>query len=321
MTLPAVTRTLRNNLKQALSRGDLHQAEILLGRLKEEDPLSVQTRSLELALLVRAGRWVEAGALAGQLRTLFPSSARIHYLAGRVNYHGKDYVRALEHFEESERLRPDWQARHWLGKTATQLGRFEQAEAVLLELVGDHPQVVADLAWLYERRCDWTRALQYVDQYLKAHPDDAFIQAQQARLRAAALAPDELVEEVDTLQALDEPVPAELLPNYVRGLLETGQGAAARAFVEAHHAQWDARTAASIAWACRKLQAYDLAVTLFLQGLPEHVQKEDYKYLSALEADARRCHREDEVIAAYGPLTQQHDGFYGRIKALEKHRG
>lgn len=318
MTLPGVIQTLRNNMKQALFRGDLHQAEILLARLKEEDPLSADTRSLELALLVRAGQWQEAGALAGQLLALFPSSSRIHYLAGRVDYHRKDYGRALGHFEESQRLRPDWQVRRWLGKTATQAGRFEQAEAVLLELVGDHPQVAADLAWLYERRRDWERALRYVDQYLEAHPDDAFIRTQQARLRAAALAPDELVEEVDTLQALDEPVPEALLPDYLRGLLETGQGAAARAFVEAHGAQWDVRTASSVAWVCRDLQAYDLALRLFLQALPGHVR--DFKYLATLEAVAKRCHREDEVIAAYGPLTQEHEGFYGRIKALERHR-
>ena len=314
----AVIKAIRANLKRALRARHYTPAEALLEQLKSEDPLSLETRGLELEYLMAVNRWSEASSLALQLLELFPDSARIHYLAARVYYQAKDYRHALLHFREAERLYPHWITRRWLGKTLTQVGQFEEAEAMLIDLPAAHPQVNMDLAWLYERRDDPQRALQFLSDYLAWRPEDGFAKAQRLRLQATTLSPDELVEEVDTLMELDEPVPAELLATYVQRLLETGQSAAVRQFIDQQRAHWEAQVAASIAWVCHSLHAYDLALLLFLQGLPIHIH--EYKYLTALESAARHCRRIDDVIEAYEALATQEKRLYGRIKKLEKRR-
>jgi hypothetical protein len=205
-----------------------------------------------------------------------------------------------------------------LGKTCTQLGLFEEAEAMLIDLPTAHPQVGLDLAWLYERRDDPQRALQYLNDYLAWRPEDGFAKTHRLRLQATTLSPGALVEEVDGLMELDEPVPLGLLVPYVQRLLETGQSAAAREFIAQQRPHWEAQVAASVAWVCYHLQAYDLALWLFLQGLPTHAQ--EYKYLSALEKAAVHCQRVDEVIEAYEALAADEKHLYGRIKTLEKRR-
>ena len=186
----------------------------------------------------------------------------------------------------------------------------------MIDVCAEHPQVGLDLAWLYERRDDPQRALRHLENYLRFRPDDAFAKAQRLRLRANLLSADELLAEVDTLRDLEEAVPAELLPTYVKRLLETGQGATARQFIEHQQAQWDERTCASIAWECHHLQAYDLALRLFLRGLTAFHR--DFKYLSALESAAIRCQRVEEVVIAYETFAADNKRLYGRGKALEK---
>lgn len=316
MARNAVIKVLRSNLKRALRSGRLSETEGLLEQLKDEDPLSVETRGLELETLIASRRWSDATKLASQLSELYPASARIRYLSARVHYHNKDYLRALEQFAESERIHPHWLSRRWLGKTHTQLGHYQEAEASLIDVCTEHPQVRLDLAWLYERRDDPQRALHYLEEYLTFRPDDEFAKAQRLRLRANVLAADELVAEVELLRDLEETIPAELLPTYVKRLLETGQGAAARQFVEHQSPQWDERTSASVAWECHRLQAYDLALRLFLRGLPAFHR--DYKYLSALESAALHCQCAAEVMSAYETLAVDNKRLYGRIKALKK---
>ena len=314
----AVIKAIRSNLKRALRVRHYTPAEALLEQLKNEDPLSLETRGLELEYLMAVNRWSEAASLASQLLELFPDSARIHYLAARVFYQAKDYRHALIHFREAERLHPHWITRRWLGKTFTQVGQFEEAEAMLIDLPAAHPRANMDLAWLYERRDDPQRALQYLNDYLVWRPEDGFAKAQRLRLQASTLSPEELVEEVNTLMELDEPIPDELLVTYVQRLLESGQSAAVRQFIDEKRPHWDAQVAASIAWVCHRLQAYDLALLLFLQGLPTHIH--EYKYLTALESAATHCRRVDEVIEAYDALATQEKRLYGRIKTLKKRR-
>lgn len=311
-------KVLRSNLRASLRQGNLSQAADIIARLKEEDPLALQTRGLELEYLIVIGQWEQARGLASQLLDLHPDSARIHYLAARLHYHGRRYSRALQDFRESERLHPHWLTRRWLGKTQTQLGQYEHAEALLLGVLPEHPQANLDLAWLYERREQPQQALKYVQDYLNFRPDDEFAQAQRRRLCSVTLGAEELVTEVDTLVELDEEIPVEMLSVYVQRLLETGQGAEARRFITRHGADWDPKEAAAVAWNCHRLQAYDLALQLFLSGLP--VNTGNYKYLSALESAAVHCMRVDEVLDAYERLAPQDKRLYGRMKSLAKRR-
>ncbi len=308
--------TLRRNLQQAILTRELDQAADLLRRLKVEDPLSVECRGLELEYLLVTHRREDARQLADQLVHFHPGSARIQYLAGRVDYQAKNYSRALAFFSESNHLHPHWRARLWCGKSLTQLGRYAEAEALLLELYASHSQTARDLAWLYERMENTERALHYLERYLQKHPDDALARAQQQRLRSRILPPEELLEEVEMLAGLGEAIPPQMQAVYLQRLLEKGEGAAARRFVDEQRVDMEPAQAASLAWICYRLHAYDLALKLFVAGLP--VQFGNYKYLQALEATAARCNRLADLIASYEQYAPEQKKLYGRIRRLRK---
>jgi tetratricopeptide (TPR) repeat protein len=316
MAASAMIRVLRRNLQQALRHRQVAQAEDLLQRLKQEDALSLETRGLELELLVAGRRWDEAERLAEHLLRLFPSSARIHYLSGRIQSQRKRYGRALEHFTEADRLHPHWTVRRWIGTTHTQRGEYTAAEALLVGLAAEHAEVQRDLAWLYERRGDPQRALHALEAYLALRPDDRAAQRQRLRLRASAAPAEALVGEVAALEELGEEIAPEILPAYVQRLLESAAGAAARCYIEQHAPGWTPELAGRVAWVCHRLQAYDLAWRLFLDGLP--VAHRDFKYCSALEAAALRCGRAGDVANAYHALAAQHPHLHGRLKALRR---
>jgi len=237
---------LQRNLRQALRAGDAEQAGPLLQRLKTEDPLSLETRGLELEYLLLTEHREEARLLAEQLLTLHPGSARIHYLAGRMEYQGRRYPQALARFSESNRLFPHWRTRLWSGKSLTQLGRYGEAEGLLLELHATHPKVGRDLAWLYERMGEEERALHYLERYLESWPDDPLALQQQPG----------------------------------------------------------------------RQHAYDLALQLFLAGLPG--QLENFKYLQSLESTARKCNRTAELIPIYERYAPEEKRLYGRIRRLQR---
>ena len=316
MTADPLVKVLYTNMKKALKYRAWDEAAEIMRRLKDDDPLSVTTRGFELELLIATQSHTEAATLLAQLLNLFPNSPRIHFLAGRLHYQNKAYSDADLHLRESERLHPHWLTRRLLGQTQTQLGAFPEAESLLAALVPEHPEVGSDLAWLYERRELPAQALRVLEDYLKRYPRDRAAQAQRLRLQANNLAPDELLDEVQTLLELGESVPGQLLTAYVQRLLETGQGSQVRQFIQQHHSQWEARTSKDIAWVCHRLQAYDLAYQLFLAAFQEHIR--DFKYLSAMEAAALRCNRTMEVIQAYEPLTAENKNLFGRIKRLQK---
>jgi len=318
MASPLV-RTLGSNLRKALVQGDLAGAEEILARLKKEDPLSRETRGLELELRLRQNRLEEAGALAEQLCRLFPDSARILSLAGRVAYRQKNYALAEANFRESQRIYAHWQTQHWLGKSLTQLGRFEEAEPLLNAALERSPRVWLDLAWLHERRDDLQAALAACEAYLKDYPGDAFAGQQRLRLRARMIEPDALIEEADILAGMGERVSDALYPDYVRRLFETGQALRAREEITARLESMDARLAKNVAWICYRLQAYDLALSLFLAHLGAN--HTDYKYLRALETAAARCRRTDRVLEAYRTLLPQAKHLHGRIRFLSQASG
>ena len=310
-----IVKVLQHNIKHALRRGELNQAAQILDRLKEEAPLSVITRGLELELMLKEGRLEQARPLAEQLLELFPDSGRVLYLAGQLAYRLKDYSQAEKCFRESLHVFPHWLTRRWLGKTLSQTGQFEEAEALLLEEVDGHPQCRLDLAWLYERRNEYERALSMLDHYLKDFPDDTFAEAQCLRLRARILAPEELIDEVETLHELGEEISPELMPEYVETLLATGQGGKVRLFIRDNIDNFELKLAARLAWVCHKLQAYDVALELFLKAFPDNLG--NFKYLSALESAAAHCGRVEELVRVYETHAPEAKNLYGRIKRLK----
>lgn len=309
---------LRRNLRRALLRGDLTAARQLLDRLQAEEPLARETRILELEVLLAGRRDAEADALAGQLLTLFPGSPRVRYLAGRLAYRHKSYDQAVEHLRESDRLYPHWRTRRLLGKALTQAGELAEAEGILLGLVAEHPQVRGDLAWLYERRGRFEAALEQLDRHLERFPKDPLARDQRLRLQARLADPDTVAEDVASLQAVGEEVPAEILLVYCEELLAAGREEEVRRLVSGRTALAP-RLPHRLGWSCYKAGCYELAYDLFLRELPDHTG--DPKFLNAFEAAARRCRRLEEVIELYAAHAPEEPRLYGRLRRLERRRG
>jgi tetratricopeptide (TPR) repeat protein len=306
-------------MRRALSEGRLQDAEEILLRLKQEDPLSQETRGFELELCLNANRLAEARVLAPQLCRLFPESARISLLAGKVAYRLKDYREAESCFRESYRLYPHWRTHWWLGKTLTQSGDFEEAESLLVSVKDRNDAVLLDLAWLFERRGDLDAALKTYEEFLSIRPDHSYASQQRLRIRAGIAEPESLIEEIGALEELGEDIPPALYPAYVQKLFETGNTNEARSRVMARMGELDAKTGSKVGWVCYRARAYDLACTLFLAHLRANVGY--FKYLNAMESAAAKCGRISQVVEAYRSLASEVPSLYGRIRALRRRKG
>ncbi|MCA9264303.1 MAG: tetratricopeptide repeat protein, partial [Planctomycetales bacterium] len=309
-------KVLQRNLATALRHHDFTSARELLNSLRAEDPLSVETRGMELEFLVLTKNYTEANALADQLVRCFPNSARVLHLAGRLAYAQRRYNEAEEHFRESARLYPQWFSQLFLGKTLTQLGRFAEAESLLTGLVRDHPAARRDLSWLYERQGEPERALQEIERFLEGAPGDAFAQTQRDRLRSLCRSPDELVEEVEILAELGETVDENVMPQYVASLLQTGKAEQARTYVADQLPQMSATSAVRVGWQCYRLQAYDLSFELFCHGFADNLT--NVKLLTAWETSARRADRQGEACGLLRKFAPQCPQLYGRLRRLGK---
>jgi tetratricopeptide (TPR) repeat protein len=303
-------------MRQALVHGKLREAEDILARLKKEDPLSPATRGFEMEFYLDSNRLAEAEALAEQLCRLFPDSARILFLSGKLAYRLKRYDEAEAHFRESQRLYPHWQTQHWLGKTLTQSGKFEEAEPLLRRTLDHSRYALLDLAWLHERRSDLDAALKAYDDFLVTSPGHAYASEQRIRIRARMMEPEDLINEVGALAELGEEIPAALFPEFIQKAFETGETLRAREEIAARIGTMDAKTAVRVAWICYQAKAYDLACTLFLARLDSN--KSNYKYLRALESAADKCNRLQEVAAAYQSFLPEDRHFYGRWRSLAR---
>ncbi len=312
--IKAILKTLRHNLRQALSQGHLRDAEEILARLKKEDPLSRETRSFELEFYLAANRFDEANELARQLCNLFPDSGRVLFLAGKLAYRQKQYEEAALRLRESYDIDPYWQTQWWLGKALTQSGHLEEAEAHLLSAREHSPHVLIDLAWLYERTNDLEASLKTYQEYLNQYPGHSFARDQSVRIKAKMMEPEALIEEVNSLSEMNEHVSDTLFPEFVQGLFEMGESLRAREEVFARMENLNARVGVRVAWVCYRAQAYDLACSLFLRYL--QVNLSNYKYLNALESAAAKSARLSQVLESYRERTGQAPHLYGRIRTV-----
>jgi len=310
----SLAEVLRRNLREALRGRRLSDAADILSRLQKEDPLDRATRGLELEYYLETDRLTEAEALAEQLCHLFPESGRIFYLAGKAAYRAKRYPEAESRLRESQRLYPHPQTEYWLGRTLTQMGLFDDAEALLIAVEPENSWALLDLGWLYERRGDLEAALKAYETFLAAHPGHPWATEQRMRIRARRLEPEALIEEVDALEELGETLPGTLVPEYVQRLFETGQGPRAREEIVSRVESMEARVAVQIAWICYRAQAFDLAAMLFLRHVDSNLG--NFKYLRALESAAAKCDKVAAVLQAYRRLLPVAPQLHGRIRIL-----
>jgi tetratricopeptide (TPR) repeat protein len=311
---PAVTRALREAVRRALRSRSWSDAESALASLKAIEPLSAETRGLELELCLLAGRPRDAAVLADQLAEHFPASPRVQYLAGWAASLARQWAVAAARFRESDRLHPNPHTRRRLGRALTNLEEWDEAQRTLEPLVDSIPACHLDLAWLWERRGEVQRALRHVETYCARDAEHAFARAQRLRLRAAALDPAALVDEVDGLGALGEEVPDGILPAYVHGLLVTARIDRARQFIAERAATLPGATAIAIAWNCYRHPAYDLAYPLFAAAFAANMR--NIKFLRAIETAADRIGKLPELIELFEQHAAEHKPLYGRAKAL-----
>ena len=312
----AINRVLKHNLKAALRRNQFEEAALLLERLQREDPLSGETRGLELELLIESGRLNEAIPLAEQLEHLFPSSSRIQFLCGKLHYRRKGYAAAVDFFRESYRLFPHWQSRYWLGKTLTQTGELDEAQSLLEAVAPGRPFVENDLAWLFERKKDWERALALYEKALQRAPDSPFLEQRIAKIKGMMLQPEELIEELETLMELGEPIPESLFGPYIEQLFKTGRGAQAREEIRERAGALLPGPKVDLAWKCFHAQAFDLAFELFCQVFEREMNKPTF--LNCIQASARKCRRLEELAALYETHAPRQKNLFGRLKKLKK---
>ena len=307
---------LRRNLKSALAHNRFDEAQTILDRLKRELPLDRQTLGLELELLLKQGLLDEARALAQRLRHRFADSSRILFLSGQVAYRCRDYPDAERLFRESIKLHPHWRSRYWLGRTLTQVGALDEAQELLEEAVTHFRFALNDLAWLFERKENFTKATQCYEQLLQLQPDNQYVKDRLTRLKAMMLTPDALVAEMETMTELGEEIPDHLFPEYIKKLFQTGQGRKARLEIAAREAELGAREGTQSGWECYHAGAYDLAFELFTRFFG--LNRANYKFLNSLEAAARKCNKIDALIELYQDHAPSDPNFYGRIKKLSR---
>jgi tetratricopeptide (TPR) repeat protein len=306
-----LARALHNNLRAAIARRDTAEVDALLQRLSEVDPDSVHTRGLALDWLVARQRWPEAQRVARELVARFPDSARVHWLAGRAAYGSRDYRAALAAFRESDRLRPLPSVRRWIGKALTQLGDLDAAEPVLRDVGA---AAALDLAWVYERRGEHDQARSLIDRHLADHPDDGFAQEARQRLVARAMDAGEVLDELSTLEALGESVPAGLAAEAFRHLLETGRGAEASALAERHLEGARLGEVRRWAWIAYKAEALDMACDLFRRVFDRDCRNP--KFMAAYERAAKAAGRVAELVRACEARAGEVPQLWGRINRL-----
>jgi tetratricopeptide (TPR) repeat protein len=311
-----ICQVLRRNFAEAMRAGRRAEAASILERLAREDPLSKETRTCELELLIQTNQRKAAASLGRQLLELFPESARVVFLAGLLAYKNKSYAAAERYFRESSRLSTRALSTRWLGKALTELGRFDEAESLLVDIAAVRVEAQRDLAWLYERKGDSARALSTIQVYCERRPKDVLAFRQRQRLLSRQLDAEEIEREVRAMQELGERSPPDVMARYVETLLDTGRGQEARAFVRDTLGEIDVERATKLGWAVYQRQAHDLAVDLFLVTLAERPY--DYKLLGALENAAVRAGRIEDVVAKYRMRAEEDRRFYGRMRALER---
>jgi tetratricopeptide (TPR) repeat protein len=84
------------------------------------------------------------------------------FLTGQAYFHKEDYTRALEHFQASQELKPDFPfAAHWVGKTYLEMKKPDKAIIALekaLKIKPDVPAFLFDLGRAYDAAGNFKKA-------------------------------------------------------------------------------------------------------------------------------------------------------------------
>lgn len=318
--MPApLLEVLRRNAGRALVRRDWSAAEGLLDQLREADPGSPQTRCLEAELAIQTGEVARGRALAEAVAHAHPASPKALWVAGLGAYRAKAWSEAVEHFRESEALFSSGRTRWWLGKALTCARSFDEAEALLVEVVAERPYAAGDLAFLYQCRGDSAAALRVLDRHAADLEDNPRAAGLRARLRARRVDPEDLLEELDALGTVGEQVAPEVLGATLVALVDADRAAEALELVRARVEELSTSQLLDAGWDLYRRQAYDLAWPLFARALP--AQRGNIKFLGPLEKTAARAGQLPALLELYAVHAPQQKALYGRSKRLRRRHG
>jgi len=312
----ALASVLKRNLRELIIQQDWVQAQALLQQLKEQDGFSKETHGLEYEYLIKSHHFVEAQAVSKQLLDWYADSSRFQFLTGLLYYIQKQYKKALPYFEESQNIYSSSYTQRYIGKTLTQLGQFETAEAILQTALPHTDLILADLAWLYELQQQYQRAIEFISNYLQHKPNDQRAIEQLQRLKTKQLSSDEIQQEIESLAEMDEEIPPHLMVEHYQGLIKQGEIQQAREWVQQHIEQWDSATMYQIAWDSYHFHLYDIAYQLFLKDFEVH--QFQVKFLNSLEFACKKINKQQELAEFYEAWADKNKVLYGRRKKLLK---
>lgn len=175
-------QTLAQRTRKALNQGRLDEAQTLVHKLKEQEPVTLETRGLELELALKRENLRDAGILATQLVQLFPSSSRIQFLTGQLEFQRQRYGKAERHFRQSHHIHPSPRTLLWLGKCLALAGKSAEALAILEPLYREAGRGGLELAWVYENLGRYHEARICYERLLAQNPDHEAAQQRLAHL-------------------------------------------------------------------------------------------------------------------------------------------
>jgi hypothetical protein len=102
----------------------------------------------------------------------------------------------------------------------------------------------------------------------------------------------------------------------VEALIRTGKPLELKQFVHDRLSTLTASAVRGAAWVCYRYQVYDLAYDLFQATFAE--QRDNPKFLNALEFAAGRCGRLNDLVQLYSTHAAEDHRLYGRIRTLRR---
>lgn len=196
----------------------------LLDEILQADPDDAQALIAMANLLSQEGRGDEVLALAKRALQVDERSTQAYVLMAEVFMERNDHARALPHLRQAVDIQPKLHRnRQNLAACLVALRRFDEAERLLREILGEHPRFPLaqfHLGLLYEERGDLQQARQAYRAEVEHNAD--YVPAR-FNLGAVAL---ELGDAAGYLQQMEEIV--EIAPDRPKGYLFLARGLLAR---------------------------------------------------------------------------------------------
>lgn len=288
----------------------------LVDELISESGLNSHSQGLMLECYFELKQLKEGEKLANLLCEQYPESARIHFISGKIFFRLRKYKKAEACFRTNQALFPSFSGTIWLAKALTNQQNFDEARSLLSRLDTSHPLVLQELAWLYERSQNDQKALECYEKALPLERNTKFLNRKVEELRAKLTDHAHFLEEMETLEALDEEIPDHLIKSYFEKQLAKGEQERVRQYYRANKSRFNPKLCNEVGWVCYRAKCYDLSFELFLAYFLH--DSTYWKLNNALQKSAEMSGKTGQLVAVFRKLAKKQSNLYGRIKKLEK---